>query len=51
MKNGFAGNGNMKPCRLKGMTDNGILQEVQIPAGLIKKSVSIPGRRVEMPEM
>ena len=47
----FPGNGRVKPGGLKGVTDNVALQKKQVPARLIEKTVSVPGRRAEMPQV
>jgi len=41
----------MKPGRLIGMTNNRVLQEPEIPAGLVKKRVAVPRRGSEIPEV
>ncbi len=41
----------MKPGRLIRMTDNRVLQEPQIPSGLIKKGISVPRGGTEIPEV
>ena len=41
----------MKPGRLIWMTDNITFQIPEIPAGLVEKSVSVPWRGAEIPEV
>ena len=51
MKQGLSRNNNMKPGRLIGMTNNRVLQEPEIPAGLVEKRVAVPRRGSEIPEV
>ena len=51
MKQGLSRNNNMEPGRLIWMTDNITLQIPEVPAGLVKKSVSVPWGRAEIPEV
>jgi hypothetical protein len=41
----------MKPGRLKGMAHHLALQEMQVPARLIKKTIPVPGRGAKIPKM
>ena len=41
----------MKPCRLIRMTDNIIFEIPEVPSGLVKKRVSVPGSRPEIPKV
>src|SRR5262245_30657866 len=41
----------MKPIRLVRMAYNVALHEPEIPAGLVKPSISVPWRSTEIPEM
>lgn len=51
MEQGFARNNAMIPGRLVWMTDNVAFQIPEVIARLVKKSVSVPRRRVEIPEV
>ena len=51
MKQGLSRNNKMKPGRLIWMADNVALQIPEVPAGLIEKCVSVPGRSAEVPEV
>src|SRR6266498_4046397 len=51
MKQRLSRNNAMKPGCLIWMTDNISFQVPEIPAGLIKKSVSVPRGRMEIPEV
>src|SRR6476469_2831468 len=41
----------MKPCRLIWMTDDVAFEVQEVTSGLVEKSVPVPWRRAEVPEM
>src|SRR5580765_4290997 len=51
MKQRFPRNREMKPGGLIWMIDNISFQVPEVPAGLIEKSVPVPGRSAEIPEV
>src|SRR4029077_12778274 len=51
MKQSLSRNDNMKPGRLIRMTDNVTLQIPEVPARFVKKGISVPWRRAEIPEV
>jgi hypothetical protein len=51
MKQGLSRNNNMEPGWLIWMTDNVTFKIPEVPAGLIEKSVPVPWRGAEIPEM
>src|SRR6476659_11495650 len=51
MKQGFPRNREMKPRGLIWMANNISFQVPEVPARLVKKSVSVPRRNAEIPEM
>ena len=51
MKQGLSRNNAMKPSRLVWVANNISLEVPEIPAGLVKKSVSVPWGRAKIPEV
>ena len=52
MKERFTGEDRrVKPSRLKRMTDDVAFQKPQVPSGLVEKSVSVPWRCAEIPQV
>ena len=51
MKQGFPRNREMKPGGLIWMIDNISFQVPEVPAGLVEKSVPVPWRSAEIPEV